>query len=324
MAQKKSDSGMSGGAPLSSMRDVGIPANPVPGAALSITHNGEFTILDYSQDYFTAKALEDVPPMGAVKMGPGGVLPRTSAVEPESPVIGVSVAGAASGEDAIILRSGKIAGKVFSPANSVLRTLIDGTVGVAAAGTIVGTVDSSGVGYVAVGSASSGGGAVGVSAEAGNIISEKPDGLFAQAKVSPDSGNSAEMRQNGLYVPAGGSGGGIYDLVDDTVVKMPYKLNGKQVYAYRFNFGAMPSSGKKAVAFPAGIPAVEFAWTDPTTSTLIRNVSTAGNSDTYPGGGLWWYFGVNIGGRQVIVEVGTNFSGFTAYTTVLFTRADGQ
>ena len=182
MAQKKSYSGMSGGEPLSSLRDVHIPSNALPGAALSITSTGEFGILDYSQDYFTAKALEVIPPMGAVKMGPGGVLPRTSAVEPESPVIGVSVAGAAAGEDALVLRSGKIAGKVFSPVNSVLRTLVGGTVGVAAAGTIVGTVDSDGVGYVSIGSAAGGGGgSAAVSAAPGNIISEKPDGLFAKA-----------------------------------------------------------------------------------------------------------------------------------------------
>ena len=107
MAHKKSASGMSGGTQLSGLRDVHIPANPVTGGALSLTPTGEFTILEYSQDYFTARALEFIPPMGAVKLGPGGVLPRTSSEEPSSPVIGVSVAGAGAGEDVVVLRSGR-------------------------------------------------------------------------------------------------------------------------------------------------------------------------------------------------------------------------
>ena len=315
MAQKKSYSGMSGGEPLSSLRDVHIPSNALPGAALSITSTGEFGILDYSQDYFTAKALEVIPPMGAVKMGPGGVLPRTSAVEPESPVIGVSVAGAAAGEDALVLRSGKIAGKVFSPVNSVLRTLVGGTVGVAAAGTIVGTVDSSGVGYVAVGSASSGGGAVGVSAEAGNIISEKPDGLFAQAKVSLDGGNSLERRSDGLYVPeSGGTSDAefwlsqnpgktlddylaisrqvlpVVQLQEGVVTKTNQKYKGRWVYKTLVKFATIGNNSNVSVAV-GGFPTNAADWgVDETNSfvTAARGQLVYRYPLTYEK--LWYYF----------------------------------
>ena len=158
MGQRKSDSGFARGGEFKELRDVNVPDDHIADAQLTVSASGEVGVLDYSQDYFTAKALEVIPPMSAVKVGPGGVLPKTSAQEPDSPVIGVSVLGAAAGAKCVVLKSGKIGGKVFTPANALLRVLPDGTVGTGAAGTPVGTVDGDGVGYVSIGSASAGGG----------------------------------------------------------------------------------------------------------------------------------------------------------------------
>lgn len=137
--------------------------------------------------------------------------------------------------------------------------------------------------------------------------------------ISPDAGNIIESRASGLYA----TGAQVPDIQVNAVTKMPYKVDGKQVYAFKLTPFVGPASSA-FYALPAGIPTFNAAWVDMQNSHYLRTTHSTTLHDSMPACGTTWYTGIQIPERKLYIGCSGSMAAVTAHIVILFTTPSGE